>query len=170
MGENATELGPLEELVAARNVRVCRVASLFVQAWTEEVMLHEHDLIDAAFDEMIARYPEGFCSLTLIRMVKLPGPPDAELRERAQAQAQRLEPYMRASPIVFAGPGLLGRGIRLFMKVLMLKSRSSVPNQVCESLPDALDWMCALEVVDPCLVANRAEVEDTIAGWWNAPR
>lgn len=126
------------------------------------------DLVDAAFNDMIARFPAGFCSLALLRMSELRSSPDAEIRERSRQRFRNNDPYTIAAACVFDSPGIVGKTLRVFLRAVIMTARVETPVKVCGSLDAAFEWIVSVEGVEPRLVAERDRIQTMIQRWWDA--
>lgn len=162
--EHALELEPALSL---RAVRGCSCGPLFVQAWSRQPLLAEQRELSEAYERMIARHPDGFASMALIRIREEFGSPDAQVRRLAIEQYRRLIPFISVSSIVIDSRGVALATVRVFMSALLKIVRPKTPTRIFSDFDEAFDWMLAnAGPVAPVLAPREAQLREQLLAWW----
>lgn len=157
----------LETLVDSDCVRVCCWRSLLVQLWLEPPLRYHQELVANAFETMIERHGEpGFSTLTVVRMTKVFGSPEAGVRERSKALFERVDGYVELNALALEAPGgLAGRSLRTFIRALLLITRPQAETRTFDRVEPALDWLVAHERAAAEFADARAGLADALAAW-----
>ncbi len=156
----------LTDVQAIDAVRVARIGSLFMQAWSGDPTPAAHELVRAAADRAIELHPKNLCLLSLVRIPRLGRPPSEDSRRRSRAQSERLDPHLQASAIVFDVDGITGAAVRMFVSSVLLLSRPQAPTKTFSESDIAIDWLCGHDGIEPALATGTDTLKRIVLDWW----
>lgn len=163
MADRSVELEDLAEIGA---LRLCRWGPLLVQAWSDHPKMREQDVVGEHTEAIIAELPEGYVSLSLLRIPRLLSSPSADVRKRANEQFRQAQQHMIASAVVIDSPGAAGRTVRAFVRAVFMLNKPMCPWKIFAELDPALDWLVAAEGVPSTITEERLALGEALERWW----